>query len=83
MILITDISPERKGTGGESIYGPTFEGNVTEFVLHKCVGTWCMLKVVKVSMKWKLCLFSPYSDIKRKGQKCRPGPNFVGQIARA
>lgn len=21
-----DISPERKGNGGESIYGPTFEG---------------------------------------------------------
>lgn len=43
MILITDISPERKGTGGESIYGPTFEG--TEFVLHKCVGTWYILCV--------------------------------------
>lgn len=26
MFLITDISPERKGTGGDSIYGPTFEG---------------------------------------------------------
>jgi len=26
MFSITDISPERKGTGGESIYGPTFEG---------------------------------------------------------
>lgn len=24
-----DISPERKGNGGESIYGPTFEGKKT------------------------------------------------------
>lgn len=25
-MCLSDISPERKGNGGESIYGPTFEG---------------------------------------------------------
>lgn len=34
-MCLSDISPERKGNGGESIYGPTFEGKSHMYLLYK------------------------------------------------